>query len=131
MDRETIYGGCYCRAIRYKAFGIPKYTSICYCEDCRRIAGAQSVAWVTFHINNFTIEKGVPVQFQSSKNVVRTFCGTCGTSLSYQAKGRAEDIDITTASLDNPEQYPPRKLVFAKEKLNWDVHLNLPEADSE
>jgi len=61
--------------------------------------------------------------------VVRTFCGNCGTSLTYQNIKRGSEIDITTASLDDPEKFPPRKLVFADEKLNWDIHLDLPRSD--
>jgi len=102
MSKETIYGGCYCGSIRYKAIGIPKYAGVCYCKDCRRIAGAQSVAWVTFPVSNFEFEKGEPVIYKSSENVERSFCGKCGTSLTYQVKRRKHQMDITTASLDDP-----------------------------
>jgi len=128
MTKEILYGGCYCGNIRYKAVGIPKYAGVCYCKDCRRIAGAQSVAWVTFPVSDFEFEKGEPVTYKSSENIVRSFCGTCGTGLSYQIKKRELEIDITTASLDYPEKHPPRNLVYPDEKLNWDKHLDLPKA---
>lgn len=126
MDKETITGGCYCGAIRYKASRVPKYSGVCYCNDCRKIAGAQSVAWITFFVEDFEYTKGGPVRFQSSEHVTRAFCGTCGTCLSYQNDNRKSEIDLTMASLDDPEKYPPRNLVFPDEKLSWDVHLNLP-----
>jgi hypothetical protein len=128
MEKEIVYGGCYCGGIRYKAVGTPKYASICYCKDCRKIAGAQSVAWVTFPVEDFKYIKGEPVSYKSSEKVVRTFCGTCGTSLTYQVEERNTDIDVQSSTLDNPEKYPPRCLVFADEKLSWDVHLDLPES---
>jgi hypothetical protein len=125
---EINIGGCYCGAIRYKTIGIPKYAGVCYCKDCRKIAGAQSVAWVTFPISDFEYTKGEPVSYQSSENVVRTFCGTCGTGLTYQIGKRKQEIDVTMASLDDPEKHPPRNLVYANEKLNWDLHLDLPKS---
>jgi len=129
MQNEINYGGCYCGNIRYKVVGMPKYAGVCYCGDCRKNVGAQSVSWITFPISDFEFEKGVPVSFKSSKNVVRSFCGICGTSLTYQNEIRKSEIDITLASLENPEKFPPRKLVFADEKLNWDIHLDLPRSD--
>jgi hypothetical protein len=51
--------------------------------------------------------------------VVRTFCGRCGTSLTYEVEQRAAEIDITTASLDDPEAFPPTKAVFEEQKLSW------------
>lgn len=128
MERETITGGCYCGEIRYKAIGVPKYAGVCYCNDCRKIAGAQSVAWITFPIEDFEYFKGKPVSFQSSEKVSRTFCGKCGTGLTYQIENRKQEIDVTMASLDDPEKYPPRKLVYAEEKLGWDIHLDLPKS---
>lgn len=128
MGKEISSGGCYCGNIRYRVAGIPKYAGVCYCGDCRRIAGAQSVAWVTFAVSDFEYEKGQPVSFQSSEKVIRTFCGICGTCLTYQNKKRGTEVDITIASLDEPEKFPPRKLVFAGEKLSWDLHLNLPRS---
>lgn len=127
MENEINTGACYCGAIRYRAIGTPKYAGVCYCSDCRRIAGAQSVAWLTFMVVNFEYTKGTPLCFKSSEKVVRSFCGTCGTGLTYQKEKRNQEIDVTMASLDNPEKYPPRNLVFADEKLNWDVHLDLPK----
>ena len=129
MTEDAITGGCYCGTIRYKARGIPKYAGVCYCNDCRKVAGAQSVAWVTFPISDFEYIKGEPVSFQSSEKVVREFCGTCGTGLTYQIEKRNQEIDVTMASLDNPEEHPPRNLVYADKKLNWDLHLNLPKSE--
>ncbi len=129
MDKETITGGCYCGEIRYKASGVPKYAGVCYCGDCRKIAGAQSVAWVTFAVEDFEYTKGTPVSYQSSEKVKRTFCGICGTGLTYQIERRKQEVDVTMASLDDPEKFPPRNLVYADEKLNWDVHLDLPKAN--
>ena len=119
MDPVAIEGGCMCGAVRYRAGQPPRISTICHCEDCRKSAGAQSVAWVTFPFQSFAFVRGEPLEYRSSPPVVRTFCGRCGTSLTYRSDERAEEIDVTTASLDDPEAFPPSKDVFAEQKLSW------------
>jgi len=119
MNLINIQGGCYCGEIRYNITITPKNSTICYCEDCRNICGAQSVAWITIDINTFAITKGVPSKYKSSPPVLRTFCGKCGTHLSYSHEHRPNEIDITTVSLDDPEAFPPRENSFAEEKISW------------
>jgi hypothetical protein len=114
-----ICGGCYCGTVRYRASQEPKITCNCYCKSCRRTIGAQAVAWVTFPLSAFAWEKGDPVRFASSPGVERTFCGQCGTSLTYTHEDRSDEIDVTTASLDDPEAFPPMKEVFVEDKLSW------------
>jgi hypothetical protein len=119
MEMANIHGGCMCGAIRYRAAEPPRISTICHCEDCRRGAGAQSVAWVTFSAESLTFIQGEPGRFRSSPPVERTFCGRCGTSLTYQSEERSHEIDVTTGSLDDPEAFPPTKAVFPEQKLSW------------
>ncbi|MEW6752366.1 MAG: GFA family protein [Candidatus Latescibacterota bacterium] len=117
----TIDGGCYCGAIRYQAHAAPRVTSVCYCANCRRAAGAQSVAWVTFAAEAFAFVRGTPARYRTDTAAWRTFCPTCGTSLTYASDHRPQEIDVTTGSLDRPEEFAPTLRVFADEKLPWDV----------
>jgi hypothetical protein len=39
--------------------------------------------------------------------------------LTYERDTRPDEIDITTGSLDHPEDFPPSKDVYADEKLSW------------
>jgi hypothetical protein len=119
MNERNVEGGCYCGEVRYRFRGAPLHSTVCHCVDCRRAAGAQSVAWVTAPAAAFGWTKGEPARFRSSPPVERTFCGRCGASLTYTHSRRANDIDITTATLDDPEAFPPTKDVFAEQKLSW------------
>ena len=58
-------------------------------------------------------------EFKSSPNVVRGFCGKCGTSLTYQADDFPDEIDITICSLDDPSTLPPKDHTQAAGKLRW------------
>lgn len=115
-----IEGGCYCGAIRYRSAGPTKHRAICYCGNCRRAAGAQSVAWITVDAANFEFTKGAPVDFRTETAANRTHCASCGTSLTYRSDKRPDELDITTGSLDRPEQFAPTRRVFDAERLDWD-----------
>jgi hypothetical protein len=44
--------------------------------------------------------------------VVRTFCRTCGTPLTWQRSGKPDRLDIMTCSLDDPDKLPPAYRVW-------------------
>jgi hypothetical protein len=77
------------------------------------------VAWLTVNRGQFEILSGSPSAFRSSPGVLRQFCGTCGTALTYENTKHPTTIDITTASLDDPNQFPPTEEVFLEHKLSW------------
>ena len=116
--RYPIEGGCLCGAVRYRIDGEPLGAGICHCATCRRAAGAQSVGWGTFPAENFAFVAGRPAEYASSPGVVRTHCAACGTSLTFQRE--PESIDVTLASLDDPEAMPPTSEVWLSHRLSWE-----------
>ena len=118
-DQEEIPGGCYCGKIRFRATGPILSQANCHCANCRRAAGAQAVAWITVKSSDFQFTKGQPKQYRTDTDAERTFCADCGTSLTYEHPRRPGEIDITTGSLDQPENFAPTRDVFADEKLSW------------
>lgn len=125
MDR--VEGGCLCAAVRYRVSGTPIVTSICHCVSCRRASGAPAVAWVVLHAADFAYLSGQAVAFRSSPPVVRTFCGRCGTPLTYQHDESPDTIDVTTVSFDFPERFAPTREIWLEHKLDWQpVNETLP-----
>ncbi|HEU4731368.1 MAG TPA: GFA family protein [Kofleriaceae bacterium] len=112
-------GGCLCGQIRYVVTREPLVTSLCHCRSCRLATGAPSAAWVILPLDGLTIEQGTPVSFRSSPHVERTFCGRCGTSLTYRRDDRPDSIDIHTATLDEPDAFPPVREIWLEEKIAW------------
>ena len=112
-------GGCLCGAIRYRVTGRPEATSLCHCFSCRRSTGGPSLAWVIFAESNVEITRGALAIHSSSPGVERGFCARCGTSLTYRRENRPGLFDVTTASLDDPEAFPPAKEIWVEEKLSW------------
>jgi hypothetical protein len=64
---------------------------------------------------------GDPQSYRSSPGVIRRFCGTCGSAVSYETAATPSTIDLTTASLDDPTAFPPTREVWVEEKLWWEA----------
>src|SRR5215813_2131600 len=112
-------GGCLCGAVRYRVSGVPLARSRCHCRSCRLAVGSAGVAWVVFARNNFSLLKGTPSRFSSSPSVVRTFCAVCGTSIGYEPSDAPNQIEITTATFDDPELFAPEREVWVSGRVSW------------
>jgi hypothetical protein len=112
-------GGCLCGKVRYRVSGAPTNSMVCHCQTCRRVAGSPVVAWVTFPKARFHLARGNPSEFHSTPPVRRTFCGACGTPLTYEHQESNESIDIATCSLDEPNSFPPTHHSWLSHDLDW------------
>jgi len=128
----VLEGGCLCGAIRYRASGMPYDATSCHCNTCRRATGAPFVSWTSFRRDEFTVEKGQPVVYESSPGVERTFCGRCGTALTYRRTDQPDEIDVTIASLDDASAVAPADHTWTRHRLSWvvlrDALVCYPEA---
>lgn len=120
MTLDAAYhGGCLCGSVRFVACGKPDSVSTCHCRSCQRAAGADSVAWAGFPIDEVTWSGEEAGVFESSTEVTRTFCRKCGSSLAYQIE--AESIDLTLACFDEPESFEPEKEIWLDHRLSWNI----------
>jgi len=124
----ALRGGCFCGRVRYEATGAPFHRTTCHCSICRRTTGAPFVTWFSVRRPDFRFVAGEPARFRSSKIGIRSFCSTCGTHLTFASDDFADEIDITTCSLDDPGALPPHDHTRTSSKLPW-IHLadGLPE----
>ena len=89
------------------------------------------VAWGTFPRSDFAIVKGALTEFASSTSVMRGFCAACGTSRTYRHNGRPKEIDVTLASMDDPEHLKPECHFWVRDKLHWTaIDDGLPQFDA-
>jgi hypothetical protein len=117
-DRDHA-GGCACGAVRSEARGPAANLCFCHCASCRRAAGATPVAWGTFAISRFRVTRGELARFRSSPPVVRGFCAQCGTALTYAHSARPDEIDVTLASLDDPNALAPEAHIWLSDRTVW------------
>lgn len=118
-------GGCQCGAVRYRITGEPVSAGYCHCRMCQRATGAPVVAWVAFHRGGFRFVKGEPDSFQASSRSVRRFCAHCGTALTFEYSAVTDTVDVTIASLDDPNATEPVYQIWISASLPW-LH---PEGD--
>lgn len=118
---RTHTGGCLCGAIRYRISQDPVRSGICHCRTCRKIASAASLPFSYFPAATFAVERGEPRHYVSSPGVVRSFCGDCGSALTYRSDAEPGFLDVMTVTLDAPNAYPPADHLWVSEKLAWDV----------
>ena len=129
-EREPlITGGCMCGAVRYQATEKPLGSMICHCRMCQKFSGAPILGGTTFRTQAVQFIKGEPKYFRSSHIAERGFCGDCGTAIAYRGiLGRwTEWIMIWTASLDEPEKFPPTYHLGIESTMPWlNIHDDLP-----
>ena len=78
------------------------------------------VAWVTVRRNTFKVTHGQVRQHASSQRVLRQFCETCGSPLTYWNEKSPDTIDVTVATLDAPEAVEPVDHIWMDDALAWD-----------
>ena len=125
-QNETRDGGCLCGAVRYRVRGAPRSVVHCHCAMCRRASGAPVVTWATFPAAAFEIVAGVPARIRSSDHAERTFCGRCGSPLTFCDDNHMDWIDVTVATLDDPAALAPTRHIWTESRLPWfdtDDHL--------
>ena len=77
------------------------------------------VAWFSVPRQGYRVTAGEAARYASSPGAVRTFCPRCGTPLTFEAEAHPDEIDVTTASLDDPEALPPRDHTRTATRLSW------------
>lgn len=128
-ERALVTGGCLCGDVRYEATGKALGSMLCHCRMCQKFSGAPIIGGTTFLTEALHFTKGGPKFYQSSGIAERGFCGDCGTALVYRGKIGVwtKWIMVFTASLDNPEKFPPTYHLGIESTMPWlDIRDDLP-----
>ena len=113
-----ITGRCFCGRVRYEVRGTPFNETLCHCDDCRRAAGAPLVGWFSCRPDELVWTSGAPKTFASAEGVTRSFCPDCGTTFTY-AREDLDEVDVTIASLDAPDDVAPRDHTRHAARIAW------------
>jgi hypothetical protein len=120
-------GGCLCGGVRYRIDVEPHHADYCHCRMCQRATGAPVVPWLTLAREAFTWTRGEPAVYRSSAEAERLFCPTCGTQLAFRALAEPDSLDVTLASLDDPEAVRPTHHIWTDSRIGWfDTADDLP-----
>jgi hypothetical protein len=129
-------GGCLCGAVRYETVGAPVFTLRCHCRDCQRQSGAAHVPAARVPSAGFRILQGTPRRYvtkaDSGNEIVRVFCGDCGTPLYAQVATRPDLVSLRVCALDDPSWFRPEADIFIRSaKLQRGWHQMASAAKSE
>lgn len=112
-------GGCLCGKIRYRLDSPPVDAGYCHCTICRRSTGAPVVAWGTWAAAALHWLQAQPRSFASSAKGRRWFCPDCGTQLAFAHADAPTLVDVTLASLDDPEAVRPEYHIWVGSRIGW------------
>lgn len=112
-------GGCLCGAVRYRVQGAPLWVAHCHCLSCRRATASAMATYAGYAADRFAVERGEPARYSSSPGVTRSFCGQCGSPLTYESERWPGEVHIFVCTLDEPEALTPRAHVYVAERLSW------------
>jgi protein-tyrosine-phosphatase len=117
-------GRCLCGAISFETQGEPLFVCHCHCESCRRQSGSIPATFVGFRSDQVEFDANV-TEHNSSPNVYRGFCGTCGSALYYR-HSEWNETHLYIGAFDEPHAFQPQKHVFYDEKVDgFEMHDNL------
>jgi hypothetical protein len=118
--KRAIEGGCLCGGVRYRLRAEPTQLSDCHCIDCRRASAAPFVAWGAVRKEDIELLAGELRKVPHAERL-RSFAACCGTPLFFQDNEASASIDVTIASLDDPESYSPAVAIWTEDRLPWAV----------
>ena len=121
MTALPLHARCFCGAIRLIAAAAPFQVSWCHCRDCRRQTGAPAVVWAGFLSDDVAWE-GAPKRRRSSAHITRSFCGECGTPMSYEDDRLPGELYLHAGLFDEADQLVPDRHAYVTSKLFW-LHL--------
>ncbi len=120
-------GSCLCGAVRFRVSCALPGPDACHCDACRKFSGHCFVS-TDIPRNALAVEGGDNVTwYQSSENVQRGFCRTCGASLFWDPAHK-DWTGVAMGAFDKPTNTRLAIHVFVDEKGDYyDITDDLPQ----
>ena len=126
MQEQKLTGHCYCGAVTFEVSGDSGWVGHCHCESCRRQSGSVMTTFAGFQLDQLHFTGAMPRRTTTDDGVTRSFCGECGSPVSYELINRPDEIHMQLGLFDDLEKLPPQDHSFLEEKVGWlraDEHL--------
>jgi hypothetical protein len=119
-------GACLCGGVQLVASGEPEGVVACHCASCRRHSGAPCAVFADYRIDRVAITGTSFTRFASSPGVWRGFCGTCGSTVSYQGTNLPDMIHLHIGIFDDPGRFRPQANEHEEMRLPW-IHVSIAD----
>jgi hypothetical protein len=108
-------GSCNCRGVTYQVKGTMRDVTACHCGQCRKQTGLYFAATEAMDTQLTMHSPSTVKWYDSSTFAQRGFCGECGSSLFWKAKGSGK-ICILAGSLDGNVPIRITRHIFCQDK---------------
>jgi hypothetical protein len=119
-------GGCACKAVRYEVSAEPFAVMDCHCRDCQYSSGGACTTAVVVPKAAFRLTKGTPKRYatkgDSGNEIVRNFCGECGSPLYSEPPGGQIWV-VKAGSLDDPSWLKMGGALYTSSAQPW-AHID-------
>jgi hypothetical protein len=117
----SLSGGCSCGAVRFRLLSEPYGAGWCHCRNCQLNSGSPAMAFATIPAKDYEVDQGWEriSRFASSDVGRRAFCSSCGTPLSFEEGDNPETLEVSIATLDEPEAVKPGFHIFYESRIGW------------
>lgn len=124
---DVVSGSCLCGEIEYEVRGVLGKMGHCHCGMCQKAHGAAYATYINVAEEDFKFTKGETqlTVFQSSSNVERTFCKTCGSNLQFRRPGKSR-FGITVGTLDGTVSRTPDHEIWTSAIPIWGSREGIP-----
>ena len=121
------WGGCRCGHVRYQVKAPSVNVRICHCRTCQKWAGSAFFARAVFPKESVDVS-GPVERFNSSADLVRSFCPKCGSALFVQRLSQPQFFGVSLASMDDPNALKPECHIWVSDKVEWiNIDDGLPQ----
>lgn len=116
-----LHGKCLCEAVTYQITGNLGPIYHCHCSKCRRWHGAAFRTRTSILRSQFSWLSGEDKlsTYDSSDNVTKYFCRTCGSPLISTYKDHPQVLGIALGGLEGEITEQPQGHLFTDSKASW------------
>ena len=121
---------CCCGALSLRAEGEPLRISVCHCLECQKRTGSAFGVQARYRDEDISVS-GTPSTYarkgDEGGTAVFRFCGTCGTTLYWQADALAGFTTVAVGAFADPAFPRPRVSVYGVRRHPWAVVEGIEE----
>lgn len=131
MGQSPQIATCACGEVVFECSSTPLFVAHCHCQSCRAVTGSAFATFAGFGANEVSLSQGAPVFRESSPGVQRSFCGTCGTPMSYESEKFQGQIHFYLGCLSDSSSLMPQGHIHYSERVGWiDFNDDLPKFET-
>jgi len=130
---KKLTGKCLCECVSYQIEGKLGSVFNCHCLKCRRWHGAAFRTRASINVSQFQWISGEDnlSSYNSSENVTKFFCKSCGSPLISTYIDRPDVLGIPLGGLQGDLEIDSQAHIFVSSKANWyEIQDSFPQFES-